>query len=256
MKCPECSESNEAGMAFCIFCGHSLAPSAQAIAPVQNPLPPVPLPVTPSQDELMRASSAQPLVYICTVCNKADPLNGQFCVYCGARTVQAQAVAAMPAFSAGSSQSIPALSSSSESRNLSEEIVRGISKQSSQEQAGVGVLGIILGVVLGTAMALGLVFLKKDDVQKNALETYWPKHGLLVYASSPNADVKLFDANEQFLVFGKSSLAHGTFVLPSVRAGNHLLKVSDDKGKESSQDLVLKSDERNIIGYPNRLELK
>lgn len=268
MRCPSCGETNDEGMAFCILCGHSLAP------------PPPPAPVSaPVKLEELQLSGQRTVasVLVCTVCNKTDPLNGQFCVYCGGRTVPAPP--SPPGQQINSSQTPLPLSASSnyppmpqagrisgtqDSRYLlSEEIVRSLPvKPTSAAGANRAVLLLILCVILGATAAGMACFATKDIIINSALRSSgvsegflpWPKDGLLLFTAVPNAFVTIENAKKDSLVLGKTS-ADGSLYIHSLAAGDCLLTLSDNNGKSMGMKFSVNSAELNLLGYKKRLRL-
>lgn len=276
MKCPACSEQNEGGMQFCIFCGQSLAP-APAPVPV-SPAPTVthvPVSVPPMED--MRATSSQLMVLVCTLCSKSDPLNGQFCVYCGGRTVAAP----LP-YQTSSGQNFPVISPGQNfgpssqnfgpsSQNFgptsqqnsvhtpdmrhSEEYARN-SNAHGAKPAGMNVfMAVVLALIFGAAVGFGGVYLLKSEVEKTALKSLWPTEGLLILSKNPDAKVTVADKNSKSFVFGRLS-PKGTLQLPTITPGDYNLTVSDENGKEISSEFSSNQGSANVLGYPSRLEIK
>lgn len=294
MKCPACSETNEGGMQFCIFCGQSLAP---APAPVQiaAPPPPAPMPVVPPVDE-MRATSNQMMVLVCTLCSKSDPLNGQFCVYCGGRTIAAPlpyqgssgqnfaAVSGNQAFGASSQAFGPssqnfgtssqAFGTSSQnfgaSQNFgptsqqsaapppdirhSEEYVRNASPQARSTGFPV-IAAVLLAIILGAGAGAAGVYFAKSEVEKTALKSLWPSEGLLIFSNAPDAKLSVADKNSKSFVFGRLS-SKGTLQLPTITPGDYKLTISDENDKEVSSEFSSSQGSANVLGYPSRLEIK
>lgn len=246
MNCPGCGEANEAGMQFCINCGHSLSPPP---APSAAAPPPISAPV----DDFQARASGQ-MVLVCTVCNKTDPLNGQFCVYCGGRTVPGPAPFSAPAFSGVQSQqaSVPSGQydiprSSSEQHQIA---IAPKPKASSPSP----LIGIVLGLLLGGALAAGAVYFMREDIQAAAAKTQWPHEGLLVYSNAKNCDLTISDSKRKTFIFGRTS-ASGTLHFPSLAPGGYKLSIADKHG-QAEEEFTVNQGDHNIIGYPKRLELK
>ncbi len=257
MKCPGCNESNDAGMQFCIYCGHGLSSSTP------TPTPQI-APAVQLHDDLQALSrpmgNSQMMVLICTVCNKTDPLNGQFCVFCAGRTIAGSAATQMPAhMNFGTSQaSLTSQTVQPDLRNLSEELARTpISSQNKAQKPGNSnfVLWVILAVILGSSAGLGTVYMIKEDVQKGSLASSWPNEGLLVFSSAQNANARIEDSKQKTLIFGKTS-SKGTLYIPDIEAGTYQLKLSDGNSKETTQDINVSQGAQSIVGYPSRLEIK
>lgn len=261
MNCPGCGEINESGMQFCINCGHILS----------APPPPTPVAALPSisvpVDDYQARASGQNMVLLCTVCKKTDPLNGQFCVYCGGRTAPAPAPVGSNANFGASSLSftgaqslavnIPPNSPSVqyESQRMSGEQTHIQGSTSSKPKPASPALAIVLGVLLGVAAAAAGVYLMSDEVQAAALKSQWPKQGLLLYSRANNGDLTIVDNGHKFLILGKTS-TDGTIQYPELASGSYKLLLADKDGKRLEEGLTVKDGEANIIGYPNRLEPK
>ncbi|MBX9720622.1 MAG: hypothetical protein K2X81_04415, partial [Candidatus Obscuribacterales bacterium] len=203
----------------------------------------------------------QTMVLICTVCSKTDPLNGQFCVFCGGRTISGTApVPITPAMNFGNVSQVSLLTGQTtqpEFRNMSEELPRvpAASSKTNKSSGPAVVIWVILALLLGAGSALAAVLCMKDDVQKSALHTFWPAEGILVFSSAKNADVKISDSKEKSIIFGKTS-ASGTLYMPSMEAGSYELSITDENGKVATQEFNVNVGESHVIGYPHRLELK
>lgn len=271
MKCPGCGEINEAGMQFCIFCGYGFA----------APPPPQPVTLPPPVDDPSRMTgpSAQLSILVCTVCNKTDPLQGQFCVFCGQKTISsplafqnpAQSFSSMPAYSSvasmpaysqsgmpgyNSGAQIPAMSQQTmPDPRHSEEFVRNVPPPPAPPKAGSAILGIVLAVILGAGASAGAVYYMKDDVEKAALSSSWPSDGVLILSNAPNADLRIDDAERNTLIVGRLS-PHGNLHLPSISPGAYFLTLSDSSGKRYKQEFNVNPGGSNVIGYPTRIDLK
>ncbi len=269
MKCTACGESNEAGMQFCIFCGQSMAGPVQP-PPAITPIQPQMLTAEDIQAIARPMGTSQSMVLLCTVCNKTDPLNGQFCVHCGGKTVAAPAAqnASNPAAYTAASQTLssgthPAYQTQSsgthpayESKNISEEYSRTFPQASRGGASIGGPIAIVLAVILGAGAAFSAVYLMKSDLQREALNSHWPKEGVLVLSSVPNADLKIEDIKHKSLFFGRTS-KKGTLHLSSISPGAYKLELADNSGKKLEKEFNVNAEsEANLIGYPQRLEVK
>ena len=296
MKCPACSEINEGGMQFCIFCGQSLAP---APAPVQvvAPLPaPAPLPVVAPIEE-MRATSNQMMVLVCTLCSKSDPLNGQFCVYCGGRTIAAPlpyqgssgqnfaAVSGSQAFGASSQAFGPssqnfgtssqAFGPSSQNFGPSSQNFGPTSQQTavsapdirhSEEyvrnaspQAKSSGFPVIAAVLLAIIFGAG-AGVGAVYFAKSEVEKSALKSlwpAEGLLIFSNAPDAKLSVADKNSKSFVFGRLSSkGTLQLPTITPGDYKLTISDENDKEVNSEFSSIQGSANVLGYPSRLEIK
>ena len=233
-------------MLFCIICGHSLsgAPAGQAAPSVTISKP----------EDLPEVSGQRPaasLVLVCTICKKNDPLNGQFCVYCGGRT--AAGPAPIPAFTSASA--LPATHlPATETGHISQEVVRPLAAKA-PKGAGSTKPALFAALLAGTVIALSCTYQFRQEIEKLALKSCWPTAGVLVFSSSANTDFSVQDAKRQSLILGRTS-PDGSSYIPTVSPGSYTLTLSESNGKNLSKDFTVRANETNVIGYPNRLELK
>jgi hypothetical protein len=249
MNCPGCGESNEAGMAFCINCGHSLAAASASATPAAT----LPKP-EPQQPQPSGPRPTAQIVLVCSVCNKTDPLNGQFCVYCGGRTAPGPAPAANATF-AGSASMSGGYTGQADSYRPSQEVVRVQPLAPPAGGGGGGLLAVVMAVVLGVAISLAATYLTRTEINKMSLRSFCPHEGVLLYSNCPNASISLQDSRKKSLIFARTS-ADGSAHLSNVFPGAYMLNLTDASGKSQSKELSVRDDEASIIGYPIRLELK
>lgn len=250
MKCPGCSETNEAGMQFCIYCGSSLAvPTTVQSAP--------PLSGAPIVEDLNRISSSnQSIALFCTVCHKSDPLNGQFCVYCGGRTV--------PGPSPVGTGQVPFMPSSSQStvstplvdyRNTGEEIRQSPAVTLPARKSGMGFLSLVLSGILGLALGFGAVFYMKGELEKSVLSSFWPDEGALVLSNLPSADLKIEDVKKKVIIFGRTS-SKGSLHVANLSPGEFVMSLSDKSPAGFKQTFGVNAGECSVIGYPQKVGVK
>lgn len=249
MKCSSCGEQNDSGMQFCINCGQTLAAASA---------PPAPQPMMTEEQlsmshQNMSAVQPMPMVLLCTVCNKTDPLNGQFCVFCGGKTVAGPA----PRIQNYQTAPMPTPVMSPEFSHLSMEVPRVNTKPSNKKSQGGGagaIVALLLAMIIGAAAGFGGIMPVRDAIEQQALQRWWPADALLVYSTVPNGKVRLEDIKHKNLIFGSTS-PDGTFVLNNLQSGAYTLNLSDGKGKELTQDFRISTGEPLILGYPQRLKL-
>lgn len=200
------------------------------------------------------SSSNLPMVLVCTVCNKTDPLNGQFCVFCGGKTIAGTAPRPVGNFATGPMPMQANLSA--DYNRLSMEVPRTVPTSSNSAKAGsVGIMATLFGLILGALAGAGLIYYMKDSVQQSTLHNLWPPEGLLVYTNHPNASVRLEDIKHKTFVFGSTSNL-GTFVCNSLPAGGYKFELSDASGKNLVHSFRMNTGEPVVIGYPERLKFK
>ena len=253
MKCPSCGEANDNGMQFCINCG---SPLAAAAAP-----PPIPVQgqySSPSEDMSMSQSSlsaSQAMVLVCTVCNKSDPLNGQFCVFCGGKTVAGPAPRSIPPFAGGPISG----GLSADYHRLSMEVPRTTAPATLSKKgggSGSAIAIILLAAVIGAALGGGTVYLKRESLIDNVLHSWWPAESILVYTDVPQGKIRIEDIKHKNLILGSTS-ADGTFVYPNLQAGAYSLQLSDASGKQQiTQEFRINTGEPLVLGYPQRLKFQ
>lgn len=250
MKCSSCGEQNDSGMQFCINCGNSLA-----AAPVPPPQPIMTMTEEALSSSYQNMAAVQPMVLVCTVCSKTDPLNGQFCVFCGGKTVAGPAPRAQNYPTGPVPMTGPAIKP--EYSHLSIEVPRVATSHSHKKSQGNGLavlIAVLIAMLLGAGAGFAALTPVRDSVEQQALQRWWPADSLLVYSTVPNGKVRLEDIKHKNIILGSTS-PDGTFVITNLTAGAYTLSLSDGKGKELTHDFRINTGEPLILGYPQRLKL-
>lgn len=236
-------------MQFCIYCGSSLVPPVQS-APLMSTVPVI--------EDLNRNSAGnQAIALFCTVCHKSDPLNGQYCVYCGGRTVPGPSplsTGQVP-FMPGNSQAAASAPLVVEYRNTGEELRQSQSLSLQARQSGSGALSLFISGVLGLAVGFGAVFYMKGELEKSVLSELWPDEGVLLLSKLPSADVLIEDVKKKTFIFGRTSLK-GTLHVSSLSPGEFVMRLSDGSPDGLNQKFSVNAGECSKIGYPERVGSK
>lgn len=273
MRCPACSENNEDGMQFCIYCGTAFAPapsmsqshaahaiqSMQPVQPIHQAIQPAQMPMSNPQTQDFSASGVQNVLLYCTVCKKTDLLHATYCVFCGGRTQAGPAAQATEShgFSPTASQVLP-------NQSQMDSVYTGEKSRPKTSKAGTGsgsasgaggIVSIIVSVLLGSALAILLAYYFREKIEESTLDTYFPQDGALIFSKSANADVEISDVKKKSIAFGKTS-DKGTLHLLNLAPGSYLIKVTGSDGKTVSSKFSVNASDQNLVGYPKPLEPK
>ncbi|MFN8658661.1 MAG: zinc ribbon domain-containing protein [Candidatus Obscuribacterales bacterium] len=248
--CPGCGERNDAGMAFCIFCGRAMSgkpseavpqPSvlSQAHQQPQRQAAPAPNP-TAGQSQLMTVT--------CLSCGRSDPLNKEFCIYCGAKAATSAVRQAQGLSTSGVRMQTAINSLESDIRQT------GIEPAKPPNMVLPGVLGAFLGLALGG----GIAFAAHPTLQAQMVQKQWNPGALVIYANKPaqimvkSADEKNFLAAATAAV-GASGLS--SISLDDLPAGNYEVTITGQGGKPLNEKVTIESGKPTVLGYPTELQL-
>jgi len=188
----------------------------------------------------------------CPSCGCSDPLNGPYCIRCGAATSVSRIKAPTQAgFSWGKK---------TKEGTIYEQVITSVDKGISQSSRGptwLHALAIVLGLALGAFLALALMY--SPDFQSLATRMKWPATGLVVYSQEPNATLSLKsiekDPDAQSKYFDGSLGGTGSLALPAVSAGDYLLTLEKSGKKSFVQLVTVKQGAPTIVGYPEKIKL-
>jgi hypothetical protein len=230
-------------MAFCIFCGKALSGKlSEAVpAPAATPLPAG----TSAQAQLQPA-----LAVTCLNCGRTDPLNKEFCIYCGAKAATAAVLRASPNTSGVRMQS--------EINALEQDIRLQTAEPHHKPPSTIlpGILGIVGGLVLGAGLALPAKYFLEPKVVEGA----WPTSGLVIYADKP-AQVLLQSADEKIFRTAMTSpikaKAKGlsSFAMGDLRPGKYEVTITSHDGKAHKEPVAVEPGHPTVVGYPDELHL-
>lgn len=238
--CPGCGERNDTAMAFCIFCGKALASKlSEAVQPPVNPAP------APSHTS---AQAQQPLTVTCLNCGRSDPLNKEFCIYCGAKAATSAVLRANPNTSGVRLQS---------QINALEEDIR-VQTAEPHHKPPSPVLPSILGVVGGLVLGAALAFPAKSLLEPKVVSGAWPSSGLVIYADKParvlikSEDEKIFRTALTSPVKGKGL---SSFAMSDLHPGKYEVTITSHGGKPHKENVAIEPGHPTVVGYPNELQL-
>ncbi len=272
MKCPACAETNEDGMQFCIYCGNSLQIQAAPSPSMSQSSMPQPALTQPLISQTSMAQSGfisnqmapvtnQVSVLICTVCQKTDPLNAQFCVFCGGQTSAVQSPLSQIDSSANLSGVGQPISAGDfrASRKLEAQYAGSGSGAFAHAKGKSGragaVLTLLLAILMGLAAGLALTYYFRDKIEEFVLYSYFPDEGALIFSKSADADVEIRDVKKKTIAFGRTSKS-GTLHVLNLTPGSYTLKLNSSDGKTASSHFSVNASDGNLVGYPKKLELK
>jgi hypothetical protein len=188
----------------------------------------------------------------CPSCGYSDPLNGPFCIRCGAATSVSKIKAPTQAgFSWGKK---------TKEGTIYDQVITSVDKGISQSTRGPTWLhgfATVLGLGLGALLALGLI--NNTDYQSMATRLKWPSGGLVVYSQEPNATISLKsiekDPEAEIRYFDGALTASGSLALPAVSPGDYLLTLEKSGKKTFIQLVTVKQGHPTIVGYPEKIKL-
>lgn len=250
MKCPSCGEHNDGEMQFCIFCGSSLMPQQQQKI---EELHQSHQPQSQSMVTIPNIPAASALV--CSVCHRSDPLHGQYCVFCGGRTVSA---VEQPAIPQGLVTTRPSqmLNTSPVSGSGEFPYTHVVQHSKPQSKSGSGsmagtLVAAVLATVVGGGLGFGGMFLAKDALEPSLVQKLWPGEGLLLYTTVPDATVLVENFDQKSLYAGIAS-KNGTFTIASMPPGSYQAQVLDGS-RAYKRRVVVENGKAAVIGYPSKV---
>lgn len=243
-ECSSCGQRNESAMHFCIFCGQSLRGGAKSTR-VSSLLPAL----DPTANQARQATGAAKVPITCGQCGRTDPLNGVFCVLCGARTA---GPAPGPTVSATSDQMAlstpPPRSTDFTHTSMSQSIPR-------RSQSQVSMPLTLVGCVLGAAIGVGGAFLAgKLGLEETLVQNLWPAQGLVVYTDLPAGEFLLANNKQTGFVVGRTGPG-GAAACADLEAGGYKLTLFSKKGEEVNQLVNIQTGKASSVGYPTPINL-
>lgn len=249
--CPGCGERNDTAMAFCIFCGRALSgkasealpqpsmrsqayppPQAHALAP--NPHPP---------------TGQSPLVTVtCLSCGRSDPLNKEFCIYCGAKAATSAVRQAAQPNTSGVRIQTAISSLESDIRHTHNEPAKPPNM----------VLPGILGAMLGLALGGGVAFAVHPALEAQILQKQWNPGALVIYANKA-AQILIKSADEKNFLAAATAAPNGSGLssisIDDLPAGNYEVTITGQGGKPLNEKVTIESGKPTVLGYPSELQL-
>lgn len=177
----------------------------------------------------------------CPSCGKPDELGQAFCVHCGAQLAPASTLSrpravARPVLSPGAAAARSKPAVAPKARMSLRSLV-----------AGAVAAGIIMGALLAcVAFQYGLA----DFVAP----AFWPRHGLVIYSTQPEAQVVVAERSGKAFTLGKTG-KNGALSIPELPAGLYRLTLSAPGRLPVVKDIAVDPDQALVLGYPKRIEL-
>lgn len=252
--CPGCGERNDTAMAFCIFCGRALSGKASEALPqpslhsqahpqALSQAHPAPQAANPT------AGQSQLMTVTCLSCGRSDPLNKEFCIYCGAKAATSAVRQAAGLNTSGVRIQTAINSLESDIRQSSAEVPAKPPNM---------VLPGILGAVLGLALGGGVAFAAHPTLQAQMLQKQWSPGALVVYANK-SAQVFVKSADEKNFLAAASAAVNGnglsSISIDDLPAGDYEVTITGQGGKPLNQKVTIESGKPTVLGYPNELQL-
>jgi len=202
----------------------------------------------------------------CRACNRRDPLNVKYCVFCGGQVEQGEgsaigktaSVASLQAPEAHASATSPLRPGATRTAWLT---IRSAYRPLATLLASYGISSLPGVLVLVSAAVLGLTsgFLLSRLVLPSALEIFvaslsWPPSGLVIYTSPSRSRVLVTDASGKRFVGGQTG-SRGALTIPDLQPGYYRVTISCPEFKTVEKTVVVKADRPSVLGFPERIEL-
>ena len=233
IECPSCQRRNDADMSFCLYCGASM-----------------------KGDDQRASVSGAPAVQVegrtCPNCQKTDKLNVKFCVFCGSDMVVPGSEEPDSTAFRKFSWELQRLGSIEEIEEKAAQAAAPALKQRSAPRTMMVTLVLALvGLALG---ALSAVALGRDGITMLFQRMHWPREGLVIYSTPPNATVLIEDSNRQNFISAKTG-ADGSLSLPDLAGGDYTVFLSAPGHLTIRQPVPVKDHCTTVLGFPKRLAL-
>lgn len=252
-KCPSCGEKNEGDMQFCIFCGVTLTPPPQKAEELQQSVHPgsqsfsslVTLPSFPAAS-----------VLVCTVCQRTDPLHGQYCVFCAGRTIPAGGEPTQLPSTGRQSVSMSHAVTDRPPPTASGEfpyahVVHAKPRKSGKTGTNVPgtILVSILALLIGGAVGFGGIYLAKGQLEQKIADRVWPQgEYLLLFTKLPFANVLVEQHDHQSLYVGMTGKT-GSLIIDRIAPGPYEVTIADGL-KRIIKNVAVVAGKPTSLGYP------
>lgn len=244
--CPKCGERNDVGMAFCIFCGGALSSKASEVMPMaQSVLNPTGASVLGNAMPAgMTGTQNQQMSVTCLACGRSDPLNKEFCIYCGQKA-------------ATTAVNLPGSNTSGVSMqtqiNALEQDIRHSTPEPPPGKHPIpilpGLLGVLGGLVVGSLLAIPA----KQLLEAKIVHGQWPTSGLVIYADK-QAQVFIKSADDK--VFTAAATApNGSLAIDDLQPGKYDVTITAHDGKSKHEKVSIEPGHPAVLGYPQKLHL-
>lgn len=183
---------------------------------------------------------------VCPSCGRADNLSQFYCVHCG--TDMQPAVAKLVTRATGSDTrptGLPARPTAGDER-VAAAPARPYKPPKFYTPLATG-LGIVAGVLLAY-LAVG------QGVDRLAVQSHWPAHGLVIYASPPDASVVIAERAGKNFTVGRTGPS-GTLSLADLPAGHYRITLSAPGRIPVVKDIQVEANRPAVLGFPTRIDL-
>lgn len=189
---------------------------------------------------------------ICSVCHRTDPLQGQYCVFCGGRTTthpQIDSSSHIPAVAPGR---VPSLDRGQQNPSGEFQFPNSNTAARKGSTSGGGIvaaiLAILVGIGLGGGTGFGAVYAFRGSLEPSMLEKQWPGDGLVVYTALPGTNVMVENHDEKSLYAGITGKT-GALAIDSIHPGSYRVSVLDGT-RSVRKNVVVNSGSVAVVGYP------
>lgn len=241
-------------MQFCIFCGVTLAP--QKADDLQQSQP-----GSQSFSSLVTLPSFPAAsVLVCTVCQRTDPLHGQYCVFCAGRTIPAGGEPTqLPSTGRSQSVSMPHAVTDRPPQTASGEFpyAHVVHAKPRPGSTGTNVAGTIMisvvALLIGGAAGFGGIYFAKGQLESKLAERIWPAgETLLLFTKLPNANVLIEQYDDRSLYAGVMGNT-GSLMIDNIAPGSYRVQVVDGL-KKVNKDIAVAAGKPTTLGYPTPLQ--
>lgn len=243
--CTQCGQQNSGDMAFCIFCG---APMTQSVGAVSgkatgfgNPAGADSLAGDFSGGGSGRAAATGSIGQrACASCGQTDPLNGVFCIFCGASVDGPNGSGALPNGTGASARSTP-----SGGAGIAVPGTAGVSESKKSWLSG-AIVPVILAGALGGVLGVGLATWSSQSAEKQPALAL-PEQGLTILTAQPDSYFKIASKSNKRFIAGKTG-ADGDVSIEELRPDNYHVSITAPDGKRHEEDIEVTRDNPVVIG--------
>jgi hypothetical protein len=223
LTCSQCSEQNDPGMLFCIYCGQGLTASAEKMR---------------SKTGLQGGK--------CPTCSKEDELNMRFCVHCSAPMKSEQKLSrAMDKFSwemeLADDQKKPKKPTSAAIN-----FKNAVQKSPTKKPLNFLPIGLAAGALFGF---ISLLPGPQHLILRTWLSGVWPAKSLTIYTKHPFAQVTVYQPSDAKVFTLAQTDAKGSVRFANLEAGDYNLRISGKGLRTAFTQIKIDPVKPTVIGY-------